>query len=161
MSQIDIEELGLGINSMNLEDFKKALIRVAILGQDLLGGSKGESLEVKLNQNGSKPPMGRSRGKSSQQSASSLRTRLAKQNSLSEIKAAAATSGGNETDRKEGTLPRKTKEQKILRDLTMEKERHEKIMLGKIEDKRMSKAFDVSIITAQTVEALLKYIQLN
>ena len=33
MSQKEQDEIGLGVNSLGLEDFKKALIRIAILGQ--------------------------------------------------------------------------------------------------------------------------------
>jgi hypothetical protein len=32
MTERELDELGLGVNSLGLEDFKKALIRVAILG---------------------------------------------------------------------------------------------------------------------------------
>lgn len=48
----------------------------------------------------------------------------------------------------------------MLEDLAKEKERAAKMMRVKIEDKRMSKAFDVSIISEQSIEGLLKYIQL-
>lgn len=43
MTQKEQDEIGLGVNSLGLEDFKKALIRVAILGQANL--SEGELLE--------------------------------------------------------------------------------------------------------------------
>lgn len=49
----------------------------------------------------------------------------------------------------------------MIEDLQKEKERQEKILSVKIEDKRMSKAFDVSIITPQTLEGLLKFIQIQ
>jgi len=32
LSQKEIDELGTGVNSLNLEDFKRALIRIAIIG---------------------------------------------------------------------------------------------------------------------------------
>lgn len=43
MTQKEQDEIGLGVNSLGLEDFKKALIRVCILGQASL--SEGEHLE--------------------------------------------------------------------------------------------------------------------
>lgn len=159
MTQHEIEDMGLGINSLTPEDFKKALIRVAILGQDLLGGTKGDKLETKLeSKDTNKPPIGRSRGRSSQHSAMSMRgNMLAKQNSLNELKTSAS---GHDTDRKD-TLSRKSRDKKLLTDIAKEKDRQDKQMSVKIENKRMSKAFDVSIITAKTVEALLNYIQLQ
>ena len=53
---------------------------------------------------------------------------------------------------------RKTKEQKIIEDIQKEKERHEKMFNVKIEEKRMSKPFDVTLISATTIEGLLKYL---
>jgi len=46
MSQEEKDVLGIGVNSLGLEDFKKALIRIAILGQARL--AEGEVLETKL-----------------------------------------------------------------------------------------------------------------
>ncbi len=37
MSQKEMDEIGIGVNSLGIEDFKKALIRIAILGQATLG----------------------------------------------------------------------------------------------------------------------------
>ena len=48
MTQKEQDEIGLGVNSLGLEDFKKALIRVCILGQASL--SEGEHLENILPQ---------------------------------------------------------------------------------------------------------------
>lgn len=38
LTQKEIDEIGTGVNSLGYEDFKKALIRIAIIGQDLLSG---------------------------------------------------------------------------------------------------------------------------
>lgn len=48
LTQKEIDESGLGVNSLRYEDFKKALIRVAIIGQEALNGQSGQRLEAKL-----------------------------------------------------------------------------------------------------------------
>jgi hypothetical protein len=55
-------------------------------------------------------------------------------------------------------LVRKTKEQKILEELAKVKEREEKLMKVKIDDKKFNKNFDVSIINPHTVEAILQFL---
>lgn len=49
----------------------------------------------------------------------------------------------------------------MISDLNKEKEKYEKMLSVKIEEKRMSKPFDVSMINPETIEALLKFIQLQ
>ena len=49
----------------------------------------------------------------------------------------------------------------MIEDIQKEKEQYEKMLKVKIEDKRMTKPLDVSIISAQTIEGLLKFIQLQ
>lgn len=46
----------------------------------------------------------------------------------------------------------------MIEDIKKEKEKIDRTLNVKIEDKRMSKPFDVSIITEKTVESLLKFI---
>ena len=68
----------------------------------------------------------------------------------------------NQTSRNQvGSTTRKTREQKMIEDIQKEKEQYEKMLKVKIEDKRMTKPLDVSIISAQTIEGLLKFIQLQ
>lgn len=55
-------------------------------------------------------------------------------------------------------LVRKTKEQKILEELAKVKEREEKLMKVKIDDKKFNKNFDVSIINPRTVEAIIQFL---
>jgi hypothetical protein len=52
-------------------------------------------------------------------------------------------------------LVRKTKEHKILEELAKVKEREEKLMKVKIDDKKFNKNFDVSVINPRTVEAIV------
>lgn len=56
---------------------------------------------------------------------------------------------------KRTSLARKTREQKILEELQKAKERQEKLSKIKIEDKKLNKAFDVSLINPRTLEALI------
>jgi hypothetical protein len=53
------------------------------------------------------------------------------------------------------SINRINKDKKLLMDLNKEKE---KLYNIKIEDKRMTKELDVSIITSKTLEGLLNYI---
>lgn len=46
----------------------------------------------------------------------------------------------------------------MLEDIQKEKAQFERMTTVKIEEKRISKPFDVSIITPSTIEGLLKYI---
>ena len=46
-------------------------------------------------------------------------------------------------------------------DLNKEKEKYERMLKVKIEEKRMSKGFDVSIINKEAIEAILKFIKLD
>jgi hypothetical protein len=55
-------------------------------------------------------------------------------------------------------LVRKTKEQKILEELAKVKEREEKLMKVKIDDKKFNKNFDVSVINSRTVEAIIQFL---
>lgn len=55
-------------------------------------------------------------------------------------------------------LVRKTKEHKMLEELAKAKEREEKLMKVKIDDKKFNKNFDVSIINPRTVEAMLQFL---
>jgi hypothetical protein len=48
-----------------------------------------------------------------------------------------------------------------MEEISKEKERLEKQNNIKIEDKRMAKEFNVSIITDKTIEGLLRFIQLT
>jgi hypothetical protein len=59
---------------------------------------------------------------------------------------------------RQASTTRKTKDKKLLEEIAKEKERAAKMMNVKIEDKRMSKPFDVSIISPQTIEGMLNYI---
>jgi len=52
-------------------------------------------------------------------------------------------------------LIKKTKEAKLLEELTKVKNRQEKLSNLKIEDKKMTKGFDVSLINTRTIEALI------
>lgn len=58
-------------------------------------------------------------------------------------------------------MNRKTKEAKLLADLNKEKEKYEKMLKVKIEEKRMRKGFDVSIINKDAIEAIFKYIKID
>ena len=49
----------------------------------------------------------------------------------------------------------------MLTELNKEKEKYERMLSVKIEEKRMSKPFDVSMINPEAIEALLKFIQLQ
>jgi hypothetical protein len=55
-------------------------------------------------------------------------------------------------------LARKTKEHKLLEELAKVKEREEKLMKVKIDDKKFNKNFDVSLINPHTVDCLLQYL---
>ena len=46
MTQQEVDELGSGVNSLAFDDFKRALVRIAVLGQALLGGA--QPLEARL-----------------------------------------------------------------------------------------------------------------
>ena len=111
-----------------------------------------------LNKSNGKPPKlsTKSRGRSTIQSAASQRIKpLQKQGSV-------ANMPDNQTSRNQvGSTTRKTREQKMIEDIQKEKEQYEKMLKVKIEDKRMTKPLDVSIISAQTIEGLLKFIQLQ
>ena len=48
----------------------------------------------------------------------------------------------------------------MIEEINKEKERHEKMLNVKIEDKRMRKLFDVSVMTPSTLDTLLRHIGL-
>lgn len=56
---------------------------------------------------------------------------------------------------------RKTKEQKLIEELGKAKERQERMGSIKIEDRKLNKPFDVSLVNSHTVDALLQYLQLQ
>jgi len=58
-------------------------------------------------------------------------------------------------------LPKKTLDRKAQRDLAKQKEKFQKMFDVKIEDKRLTKAFDTSKISHKTIEALLKFVGLE
>ena len=178
ITQKEKDELGIGLNSLGLEDFKKALIRIAILGQARL--PEGETIDQKLiewmnDPNSSKPSIVairapknvRVRGRSVLNSAGSSRPSpgLTKQASKSGItpynnEVAADTSVDIGTKR-QSVPARKTKEQKLLEELSKAKERQVKMGDVKIEDKKMNKSFDVSLITPSAIQSIITFLQLK
>lgn len=48
LTQKEIDEMGIGLNSLSFEDFKKALIRIAIIGQEFINNNKYVKIENKL-----------------------------------------------------------------------------------------------------------------
>lgn len=54
--------------------------------------------------------------------------------------------------------PKKTREQKLIEELAKAKERQEKLGNVKIEDKKLNKSFDVSLINAGTMQMMVTYL---
>lgn len=68
---------------------------------------------------------------------------------------------GTQSKRASLAPQRKTKEEKLVEELRQAKERQIKLANIKIEDKQMTKPFDVSIINPRTIEALIQYLNLQ
>jgi len=59
------------------------------------------------------------------------------------------------------SIKKKDKHQKELDELQKKQEEAAKIKLLKVEDKEVRKKMDVAVINAQTIEAFIKYIELD
>lgn len=59
------------------------------------------------------------------------------------------------------TLARKTKELKLLKELEEKEHIKEQLASTKIENKRIRKELDVMIISAKTIEALLRFLEIE
>ncbi|TNV73513.1 hypothetical protein FGO68_gene1504 [Halteria grandinella] len=182
LTQKELDELGLGVNTLGLEDFKKAMIRIAILGQNRLpedewllyklpewmaeGTSAGHKSVPQSTTNRVQKNI-KIRGRSTLNSQGSQR-RLIKQGSTAGIENEEGPGAGeiSQTDinpiaAKKASVVRKTKEQKLIEELGKAKERQEKLGNIKIEDRKLNKAFDVSLVNSHTIDALLQYLQLQ
>jgi hypothetical protein len=184
---------------LDYDYFLKALVRIAALGQDNLGGQKGKKLEVRMEEL-------KKEKQRTQKLKKTLAKKYAKNNksmngSETSLERGAETDGnetGQETDKSRGEIykrgakkPRKKVKVIGLKDATLKnttvlknvvseadllkrKTKNVNAMLQegtkvevlehikhvKVEDRRITKSVDVSLITEKTIEALLNYLHL-